>query len=127
MKTCENCGKTHSPLKRYMWNTHTNKLNIDESLQGLLCEQCAKSLGAWQIIKQESIPDWNVYDDGRPPLTPEDIERLEREQKLEELREEMFDEPIMIGTPEEAERVAMSLTDEDIERIEREEEYSSLN
>lgn len=104
MKTCSNCGKSHGPLKRYMWNTYTKKLNIAQSNEGLLCETCAKSLGAWQTIKQDPIEILPL------PIDP------------------MFDEEsITIGTPEEAITVAMSLTDEDIERLEREEKYSSLN
>jgi hypothetical protein len=91
VKMCFNCGRTHGPLKRYYWNTHTLKGNIASSHYDWLCEKCAKPLGAWQQRIQEG------------------------------------DEYITIGTPEEAERVAMSLTDEDIERLEREENYSSLN
>lgn len=122
MKNCSHCGKSHGPLKRYMWNINHNFDFKEERLgretqhkgkpvlkseQGLLCETCAKKKGAWQIIGQGETITINPGEEVRW------IESIE--------------ETITIGTPEEAEHVAMSLTDEDIERLEREEKYSSLN
>lgn len=75
MRICSNCGKTHGPLKRYMWNTYTKKLNIAESHEGLLCKTCAKHLGAWQLLGKEE----------EEIITTEDIERLEREEKYSSL------------------------------------------
>ena len=117
-KQCSNCFKTHGPLKRYMWNINHNFDFKEErtgkeiqrkgkpvlkSESGLLCDTCAKKKGAWQTQGQ----------DEEVPL----------------LQIEVFDDvnEILIGTPEEAERIAQSLTDEDIERLEREEKYSFLN
>lgn len=93
MKHCSNCDKTHGPLKRYMWNTLTSKLNIAESHDGLLCGTCAKSLGAWQIRGQLSEMEEETITIGTPEeavrvamsLTDEDIERLEREEKYSSL------------------------------------------
>ena len=75
MKRCNNCGKTHGPLKRYMWNiNHNFDFNEErigketqrkgkpvlKSEQGLLCDACAKKKGAWQIQGQEEVPSLEI-------------------------------------------------------------------
>lgn len=57
MRKCSNCFTSHGPLKRYMWNTCTTKGKIVQSREGLLCEQCAKSLGGWQVVGQGKLVD----------------------------------------------------------------------
>lgn len=65
MKKCSNCGKTHGPLKRYMWNINHGSGSKQE--QGLLCDTCAKSKGAWQTQgqKDELFDDINAIIDSR--------------------------------------------------------------
>lgn len=100
MRRCNNCGKTHGPLKRYMWNINHNfdshevgktqrkSKPVLKSEQGLLCDACAKKKGAWQTQGQEEVPSLQieVFEDVNEIIdTPEDIERLEREEKYSSL------------------------------------------
>lgn len=69
-KHCSNCGTSHGPLKRYMWNINHNFDFKEERLgretqrkgkpilnseSGLLCDTCARKKGAWQVRGQEEI------------------------------------------------------------------------
>lgn len=66
-RTCFNCGTSHGPLKRYYWNTRTLKGHIASSHHNLLCETCAKSLGAWQQTGKQELVD-AIY---APPTSEE--------------------------------------------------------